>query len=442
MNKPLLHPLLAHCFALLLMLMGWTTSAHSETDLKLQKIDRIVALVEQTVITEKELNDKIESFVSQIRRQNPNAELPANEVIQKQILERMIIEKLQISFAQQTGLKVDDAQLDKTIERVAEQNKMDIAEFKKVLVSDGVNYRKFRENLRNEILLARLKEREVDSKLTITEAEIDNFLSLQKKEQTDEYHLSHILIRTPEDASPSKLNELKQKAEQAYAQLNAGKDFAKVSASYSDAPNALEGGDLGWKNSNQLPSLFAEALLTLKAGETTSILRSPNGFHILKVVERRGGSSPLVVNQVHLRHILIKVNEVTSEKDARQKMELIRERAEHGENFADLAKQFSEDSSASNGGDLGWINPNENLVELEKVTEKLAVGEISAAIKSPFGIHIIQVVERRKQDMSKEAAKLKARQEIRQRKSEEAFQDWIRELRDKAFVEIRLEDKF
>jgi peptidyl-prolyl cis-trans isomerase SurA len=215
-----------------------------------------------------------------------------------------------------------------------------------------------------------------------------------------------------------------------------------VSANFSDAPNALEGGELGWKTSNQIPALFAEALSPLKPGQITAVLRSPNGFHILKLNERRGGTSPLVVNQVHLRHILIKVNEVTSEKDARQKIEMIRERAENGENFAELAKQFSEDSSATNGGDLGWINPNENLIELEKITEKLAVGEISSPIKTQFGIHILQVMERRQQDMTKEAAKLKARQEIRVRKSEEAFQDWIRELRDKAFVEIRLEDKF
>ncbi|MFM8812621.1 MAG: peptidylprolyl isomerase, partial [Methylophilaceae bacterium] len=192
----------------------------------------------------------------------------------------------------------------------------------------------------------------------------------------------------------------------------------------------------------QLPSLFADAVRNLKPGQTTEILRSANGFHIIKLNERRGGSSPLVITQSHLRHILIKVSEVTSEKEARQRMEIIRERAEHGEDFAELAKQYSEDSSASNGGDLGWVNPNENLPELDRAMEKLAIAEISPIIKSQFGIHIIQVTERRQQDMSKEAAKLKARQEIRARKSDEAYQDWIRELRDKACVEIRLEDKF
>ena len=436
MNNPVLQRL-SLCFVLLVLLASRLIYANDDV----LKIDRIVALVEQTVITEKELNDRIKTLVNQLNKQK--IEIPPTDVLQKQMLERMVLEKLQISFAQQTGLKVEDALLDKTIERIAEQNKLDLAEFKKALASEGMSFRRFREDLRNEILLSRLKEREVDSKLSITEAEVENYLSLQSKEQqSDEYNLSHILIRTPEDASPNKLAELKRKADDAFNQIKSGKDFAQVSAALSDAPNALEGGQLGWKNITQLPSLFADAVRNLKPGQTTEILRSANGFHIIKLNERRGGSSPLVITQSHLRHILIKVNEVTSEKEARQRMEIIRERAEHGEDFAELAKQYSEDSSASNGGDLGWVNPNENLPELDRAMEKLAIAEISPIIKSQFGIHIIQVTERRQQDMSKEAAKLKARQEIRARKSDEAYQDWIRELRDKAFVEIRLEDKF
>lgn len=436
MNNPVLQRL-SLCFVLLVLLASRLIYANDDV----LKIDRIVALVEQTVITEKELNDRIKTLVNQLNKQK--IEIPPTDVLQKQMLERMVLEKLQISFAQQTGLKVEDALLDKTIERIAEQNKLDLAEFKKALASEGMSFRRFREDLRNEILLSRLKEREVDSKLSITEAEVENYLSLQSKEQqSDEYNLSHILIRTPEDASPNKLAELKRKADDAFNQIKSGKDFGQVSAALSDAPNALEGGQLGWKNITQLPSLFADAVRNLKPGQTTEILRSANGFHIIKLNERRGGSSPLVITQSHLRHILIKVSEVTSEKEARQRMEIIRERAEHGEDFAELAKQYSEDSSASNGGDLGWVNPNENLPELDRAMEKLAIAEISPIIKSQFGIHIIQVTERRQQDMSKEAAKLKARQEIRARKSDEAYQDWIRELRDKAFVEIRLEDKF
>jgi peptidyl-prolyl cis-trans isomerase SurA len=415
--------------------------AYSEDSDGIQKIDRIIALVDQTVITEKELNDRINSLMGELKKQQ--IEIPPMEVLQKQMLERMIVEKLQIAFAQQSGLKVDDAQLDRTIERIAEQNKLDVPEFKKALAKEGISFRKFREDLRNEILISRLKEREIESKLNVTDAEIDNYLSLQNKEEkTDEFNISHIMIRTPEDASPSKLAELRQKADKVLQELQSGKDFAQVSASYSDAPNAIEGGALGWKSITQMPSLFADAVRNLKAGDITVVLRSANGFHILKVNERRGGSSPLVVTQYHTRHILIKVNEITSEKEARQRLDGIRVRAENGEDFGTLAKQFSEDSSASKGGDLGWLNAKENLPELDKVMETLAVGEVSQPIKTQFGLHLLQVTEQRQQDMSQESSKMKARQEIRARKSDEAYQDWIRELRDRAFVEIRLEDKF
>ena len=405
------------------------------------KMDRIVAIVDQVVITEKELVDRIKTVTAQLEKQG--TELPPQAILEKQILERMITDRLQLQFAGQTGLRVDDNQVDKTIERIAAQNKLDLPAFKKALSDDGISFRKFREDIRNEILLARLREREVENRINVTESEIDNFLTTQAARQdSDEYEISHILIRAPEDTSPEDLKKLRTKAEDTLAQLKSGKDFAQVSASNSDAPNALEGGPLGWKTSTQLPSLFLEAVKTLQPGDLTPILRSPNGFHIIKVTNRRGGTSPLVIGQTHVRHILIKLSEVVSEKDARHRMEDLKERLENGEKFEDLAKQYSEDGSASNGGDLGWVNPGDTVPEFEKTMTALAPGEISAIIKTPFGFHIMQVVERRSQDMSKEAARLKARQEIRARKSDEAFQDWVRELRDRAFVELRLEDKF
>ena len=405
------------------------------------KIDRIVAVVDQAVITEKELADRVKSVTAQLEKQG--TELPPPAILEKQILERMITDRLQLQFASQTGLRVDDNQLDKTIERIAAQNKMDIPAFKKALLEDGIQYRKFREDIRNEITLARLREREVDNRINITESEIDSFIAMQAaSNSSDEYEISHILIRAAEDTSPEDLKKLRAKAEDALAQLQAGKDFAKISASYSDAPNALEGGSLGWKNASQIPALFLEALKPLKAGELSPILRSPNGFHILKVTNRRGGSSPLVVGQTHVRHILIKFSEVVSEKDALVRMTSIKERLDHGEKFEDLARQYSDDGSAKSGGDLGWVNPGDTVPEFEKTMNALAPGEISNIIKTQFGLHVLQVLERRNQDMSKEAARIKARQEIRARKSDEAYQDWVRELRDRAFVEIRLEDKF
>lgn len=417
-------------------------SATAWTAENIVKMDRIVAVVDQNVITEQELNDRIATVTAQLEKQG--TPIPPQDVLQKQILERLIADSLQLQMAAQTGIKIDDTQLDKTIERIAEQNKMNVDEFKEALNKEGISYSKFRNDMRNEITISRLKEREVDSHVTVTEGEIDNYLTTQSNRKTDagEFNLSHILIRTPEDSSPEDIEKARQKVEQVLTALNSGKSFEEVSAAYSDAPNAIEGGNMGWKNSGQIPELFLNELQTLPDGGISKPIRSPNGFHIIKLNERRGGNSPLVVEQTHVRHILIKLSEVVSESDAKQKMDSIKERLDNGGNFEELARQYSEDGSASNGGDLGWVNPGDTVPEFETAMNALAPGEISAPIRSPFGWHIIQVLERRKQDMTKEAARLKARQEIHNRKADEAYQDWLHELRDSAFVEIKLEDKF
>lgn len=406
------------------------------------KIDRIIAVVDQSVITEQELADRIKTVSAQLEKQG--TQLPPDNVLEKQILERLIVDSLQLQLAAQTGLKVDDTQLDKTIERIAAQNKLGVEEFKTLLEKDGLSLRKFREDIRNEITIARLREREVDNKLNVSEGEVDNYLTTQasRGDEQDEFEISHILIRTPEDASPEDLEKAKTKTQEVLQQLNNGTNFAQVSASFSDAPNALEGGNMGWKSGAQLPALFLDALKKLQVGELAKPLRSPNGFHVLKLTNRRGGTSSLVVGQTHARHILLKLSEVVSEKDAKRKVDGIKERIDNGSKFEDMARQYSEDGSANNGGDLGWVNPGDTVPPFEKAMNALGLGEISEPVLSPFGWHIIQVLERRQQDMTKEASRLKARQEIRARKSEEAYQDWIRELRDRAFVELRLEDKF
>lgn len=409
---------------------------------EIQKIDRIVAVVDQVVITENELIDRIQTVRSQLEKQGGN--VPPMDVLQKQILERLINDRLLLQYAAQTGIRVDDTQLDKTVERIAEQNKLSVPEFRTALEQEGISYRKFREDIRNEIVIARLREREVENRVNVTEAEIDNYLTTQsaRGDVQDEFEIGHILIRTPEDGSPEELQKLKEKAEQALQALQEGTNFAEVSARYSDAPNALEGGSLGWKTSSQIPDLFNEALKGMQPGEVSPILRSPNGFHILKLTDRRGSTSPLVVEQTRLRHILIKLNEIVSESDALQKMTMIKERLDHGGDFAELARQYSEDASANSGGDLGWVNPGDTVPQFEQAMNLLASGEISEPVRTPFGYHIIQVQERRKQDMTQEAARFKARQEIRTRKAEEAYDDWVRELRDRAYVELHLEDKY
>lgn len=411
-------------------------------DEEIQKIDRIVAVVDQVVITENELIDRIQTVRSQLEKQGGN--VPPMDVLQKQILERLINDRLLLQYAAQTGIRVDDTQLDKTVERIAEQNKLSVPEFRTALEQEGISYRKFREDIRNEIVIARLREREVENRVNVTEAEIDNYLTTQsaRGDVQDEFEIGHILIRTPEDGSPEELQKLKEKAEQALQALQGGTNFAEVSARYSDAPNALEGGSLGWKTSSQIPDLFNEALKGMQPGEVSPILRSPNGFHILKLNDRRGSTSPLVVEQTKLRHILIKLSEIVSESDAQQKMTMIKERLDHGGDFAELARQYSEDASANSGGDLGWVNPGDTVPQFEKAMNLLAPGETSEPVRTPFGYHIIQVQERRKQDMTQEAARFKARQEIRTRKAEEAYDDWVRELRDRAYVELHLEDKY
>ena len=406
------------------------------------KMDRIIAVVDQGVITEQELIDRTRSVKSQLEKQG--TALPPENVLEKQVLERLIADSLQLQMAAQTGLKVDDTQLDKTIERIAAQNKMTVDEFKVLLEKDGMPMRKFREDIRSEITISRLREREVENKLNISEGEIDNYLTTQanRGEEQDEFEISHILIRTPEDASPEDLQKAKSKTEQALKQLAGGASFEQVSAGFSDAPNALEGGSMGWKSGAQLPALFLDVLKPLQAGEVSKPVRSPNGFHILKVNNRRGGSSSLVIGQTHARHILIKLSEVLSEKEGKRKIDVIKERLDNGGKFEELARQFSEDGSANNGGDLGWVNPGDTVPPFEKAMNELGLGELSEPVLTAFGWHVIQVLERRQQDMTKEASRLKARQEIRARKSEEAYQDWIRELRDRAFVELRLQDKF
>lgn len=424
-----------------LLLISNMPMAATNTDSAV-KMDRIIAVVDQSVITEQELTDRIKTVNAQLEKQG--TALPSAETLQKQILERLIVDSLQLQLANQSGIKVDDTQLDKTVDRIATQNKLTVDEFKKALEADGLSMRKFREDIRGEITIARLRERDVDNKITVSDGEIDNYLTTQanRGDEQDEFEIAHILVRSPEDSSPDDLEKVRAKTEKAMQELSSGKDFTQVSASYSDAPNALEGGKLGWKNSTQIPALFLDALKSMQVGEISQPLRSPNGFHILKLTNRRGGVSTLMIDQTRARHILIKLTEVVSEKDGKQKMDTIKERLDNGVKFEEMARQYSEDGSSSNGGDLGWVNPGDTVPQFEKAMNELGLSEISEPVRSPFGWHIIQVLERRKQDMSKEAARLKARQEIRARKSDEAYQDWVRELRDRAFVELRLEDKF
>ena len=416
-----------------------TLTWHSASAVPVE-IDRIVAVVNTAVITEYELNNRVQQALAQLAGQN--VAQPPRRLLEKQLLERMITEKVLLQVAEDMNIRSDGVTLDRAVARIAQNNKMTAEAFRNAIEAEGSDFEAFREQIRTEMLISRLKEREVDNRLVITDAEIDNFLANaeQGTSEQDEYRLAHILVLSPEGASPEKLSELKAKAEQALAELQAGADFVQISASYSDTQNAVQGGVLGWRNEAQLPSLYSTALRGMKPGDLSPVLKSGNGFHILKLLDKRGKDVQTVIKQTHARHILVKTNEVVNDNDAKTRLVLLKERIENGAKFEELAKLHSDDLSASNGGELNWLNPGDTVPEFERTMDSLKPNEVSAPVQSPFGWHLIQVLERRDQDVTEERKRIDARRAIRERKSEEAFDDWVRQARDRAYVEYRLED--
>ncbi len=405
-----------------------------------QPVDRIVAVVNDEVITLHELNARLDFAVAQLQKQG--TPLPPRGELERQMLDRLIMDKVQLQHARDSGMRIDDSQLEQALQRIAANNKMSLAKFRDALQKDGIAFAKFREDIREEMTIARVREREVNDKIVISEGEIDNYLSGDSTagNSAEEYEVAHILLRAPESASPEQIQKLKVKAEQVYERAKQGEDFAQLAATYSDAPDALKGGGLGVRPLNRLPALFAEVVVKLKDGEVGPLLRSPNGFHLVKLVAKRGGAALPPVEQTHVRHILIKVNEVVSETEARHKLEGLYDRIKHGEKFEELAKLYSQDGSASKGGDLGWIYPGDTVPDFERAMNALKPGELSQPIQSPFGFHLIEVFERRVQDVSTDRQRAAARQILRERKMDEAYQDWLRQIRDRAYVELRLEE--
>ena len=403
-------------------------------------VDRVVAVVNSEVITSAELAERVKMVTQQLSQQG--TPLPAADLLQKQVLERMIMDRLQLQLAKETGLRVDDLQLDRTVERLAERNKMSLSQFRQTLERDGIRFDKFREEIRDEILLSRLREREVDDRIVVTDNEVDYFLSQQaaSPDLANEFNLSHIVLRLPEQASPEEVNRQRARAEGVLAQLRQGADFAKLAVAYSDAPDALQGGAMGWHARDRLPELYAKALDGLKPGEVSGIIRSPAGFHLIKLIDRRGGGAPAMVEQTHARHILVKTSEIVSAADAKRKLENLRDRIVHGADFAELARLNSDDPSSVKGGDLGWIYPGDTVPEFEREMNSLKVGEVSQPFETPFGWHLVQVLARREAPVSGERKRQEARLILRERKADEAYQEWLRQLRDGAFVEYRTDD--
>ncbi len=404
-------------------------------------VDRIVAIVNDEVITQNDLGERVGLVTRQLQRQG--GQIPANDVLTQQILERMITDLLQVQLAKETGIKVDDATLDKTIDRIAQENNLSRTDFRVALERDGIKFPKFREDIRNEILLARLREREVENNIVVTDAEVDTELAREAREKTgdSEFRLSHVLVLVPPQATSEAIEQRRRRAMQALGELRMGANFAQIAATYSDAPDALQGGSLGWRPAARLPSLFTEALEKLAPGEVSDIIRSPNGFHIVKLLEKRGKAAATGVQQTHVRHILLRAREGLSDAEARDRLAKLRERIEKGADFAELARVHSEDATAAKGGDLGWITAGDTVPEFERVMNTLGEGGLSQPIQTPFGWHLVQVIARRSDELSEDRKRLTARQAIRARKADEAYQDWLRQSRDRAFVENRLEDR-
>ena len=404
------------------------------------ELDRIVAVVNDDIVTQTELEKELAAIKLQLRQQN--IRMPSDDTLRRQVLERLVINQIQLQMAEANGIRVDDETLNNTISNIASQNNLSLSGFRDALEQEGLDFGEFRENIRKEIIIRRITQRNVDNRINVSEQEIDNFIANQKIQGNadDEYRLGHILIGVPETADPEEIRERKQKAQQILEQLRNGADFSQIAVSVSEGQQALEGGDLGWRKAGELPSLFAEIVPSMQVGDISDPIRSSSGFHIIKLLDYRG-ARPHIVTQTQARHILIKPDELTSDKDARNLLADIKQQLKNGENFAKLAMKYSDDkASASAGGDLGWVTPGKMVPDFEKVMDKLKVGEISDPFKTRFGWHIVQVEDRRQMDDTEAFTRSRIRELLFQRKVEEEQMNWLRRIRDEAYVEYRLDE--
>ena len=428
---------------LVLLLLAWLPAAWGQ---RAVLVDRIVAVVNKEVITASELNEAIGSAERHLRRRG--TPLPPRELLERQMLERLILDKAQLQMARETGIRVDELQLDRAVQRIAEQNRMTLAEFRGALEKDGVPFAAYREDLREQIILSRLREREVSDRIQVSDGEIDLLLDEAKAAPAErtEFNLAHILVRIPEQASPERIEAARARAEKVVLEARDGTDFARLAASYSDAPDALQGGAIGWRAKDRLPDLFVSALAKMNPGDISGVLRSPAGFHVVRLIEKRGAGGAAEagapVQQTRLRHILIRTSDSVSDADARRRLLTLRERiVGGGADFGEMARVHSDDGTAARGGELDWVYPGDTVPDFERAYADLKIGEVSEPVRTPFGYHLIQVLERRSADVSVERRRMQARQTLRERKSDDAYQEWLRQLRDQTYVEIKLEDR-
>ena len=405
------------------------------------ELDRIIAIVNGDVIVLSELDRRID----QVRKQlaDSGSQAPPYQILQKQVLDRLVVDRLQIQVAEQTGIFITEDQVNSTLSGMAERAGLSLREFRDAIRQDGYDYPLFREQIREQLLIAQVRQIHVGDRVVVSERDVDNFLSMQAALGAEdfEYRLSHILVATPEGASAADIASTMERAEQVLRRLHDGEEFRQVAVGESDGQRALDGGDLGWKKAAQLPTIFVNVVPKMKSGEITKIIKSASGFHIIKVDEIRGHTQH-IITQTLSRHILIRPNELISDEDAQIRLRQLVLRVETGDDFGELARSHSDDrGSAIDNGELGWLNPGDLIPKFEKVADTLSPGEISEPFKTQYGWHIVEVMARREHDNTEEVTRANAREQIRERKAEEEGQAWLRQLRDQAYVEYRLEEQ-
>lgn len=402
-----------------------------------EQLDRIVAVVNDDVVLASELAAEVRQVTNQARARG--ASLPPPAILERQVLERLIMVRLQLSLAQRAGIHVDETTLNAAVRRIADQNNLSLSQFRDALEADGVNFADFREAVREEITIMRLRQRQIESQIHVSAQEIDEMLATAGGADAPEYLVGHILIPVPEGATAEQIQSARARAEAVLAELRAGADFAVAAATHSAGQTALQGGSLGWRTEAELPTLFAGIVPSMAVGQISEVIDSPSGFHIIQLQERRRGE-PQMVTQTRARHILIRSDALISEEEARLRAETLRQRIAAGADFAELARAHSADrGSAARGGDLAWFNPGTMVPEFERAMNQLAIGEISEPVRTAYGWHIIEVLDRRQRDVGEETLRINAAERIRARKVEEATESWLRRLRDEAYVEVRLE---
>lgn len=403
-------------------------------------LDRIVAVVNDDVILESELNTEIDYIKRQLDQRN--MQLPPDKVLAQQVLQRMAIRELQLQIADRIGIRVSDDRLNQALSNIAQRSGLTLSKLPASLASEGIDYSEYREGLREELIINNLQQQEVMQRVVVSEREINQYIAnLRDIDSGQEYSLSHILVALSSEPSQKELKDRRARAEQIHEMLENGGDFAQTAVAYSDGQQALEGGDLGWRKRQEIPTLFSDLIDQLQPGEISDIIRSASGFHILKLNETRGvGTDKILVDQNHARHILITPNAVNTDEKAREKLKALRDRILEGEDFAALAREYSEDpGTAVRGGDLGWTNPGEFVPEFERTLAELELGEISQPFRTQFGWHIVELLERRKHDMTDEAQRGQAHAAIRQRKFEEQLPVWLQRLWDEAYLSFHLD---